>query len=81
MIIESVLTPVFVVINFLISLLPRFGALPEGFVNFLNLIGYGLNFVPKDVWIAFIVSVTLWKFGLIAWAIIEWIYKKLPGVS
>lgn len=81
MIVEGICNMIFGVVDFLIGLLPSFGGLPSWLQDFIDLIGYALNFVPRDVWIAFIGSLILWKFGLIAWSIIEWIYKKLPGVS
>lgn len=81
MILSAILLAVFAVIKVFIALLPSFGSAPSWLTDFSRLIGYAVNFIPNDVWVAFITSVALWKFGLIAWSIIEWIYKKIPGVS
>lgn len=81
MILEVILNMIFGVVEFFVSLLPTFGSVPGWAQDFAQLIGYALNFVPKDVWIFFIGSLVLWKFGLIGWSIVEWIIKKIPGVS
>lgn len=81
MIVEFIISAVLDCINWLISLLPSFDSLPNWLGDFLTLAGYALNFIPADVWIITLGNVALWKFGFIAWAIVEWVYKKIPGVD
>lgn len=81
MIIELLLTPIFFIVNGLISLLPKMGELPSWVNDFLNVVSTGLTIFPIDVWIFAIGSIVFWRFGLIAWSVVEWLYKKIPGVS
>lgn len=81
MIIQLLLMPIFALINMLLGFLPSIPALPDWITSLITLIGYGLIIVPADVWIATISVVSFWWFALIGWAVIEWIYKKIPGVS
>lgn len=81
MIIALILTPIFLLINSLISLLPQMEGLPSWVNDLATVIGYALNVVPVDVWVISIANIMFWNFGLIGWSIIEWIYKKIPGVD
>lgn len=76
-----ILLGIFEVVRFIISLLPDFSSMPSWLSEFLTMAGYALNFIPGDVWVITLANVALWKFGLIAWGIVEWVYKKIPGVS
>lgn len=81
MIIAALLTPVFLIVSFFIGLLPEMGSLPTWIDDLLTVVGYGLKLFPVDVWVFAISSVVFWRFGLIVWACIEWVYKKIPGVN
>lgn len=81
MIIEVLIRGVFTLINWLIGLLPDLSSLPSWITDFLNMVGYTLNFIPQDVWLITLANVGLWQLGLIGWACVEWVYKKIPGVS
>lgn len=46
-----------------------------------TILSYGLFFFPADIWVCVItLGVTMLTAGLV-WAIIEWSYKKIPGVD
>lgn len=81
MIIMLIVTPIFLLINSLIDLLPQMEGLPTWVNDLATVIGYALNVVPIDVWVFSIGNIIFWNFGLIGWSIIEWIYKKIPGVD
>ena len=81
MIIELFLTTVVAVIQSFLSLLPDIPALPDWFGACCTLLRYGLFFFPADVWFALIGYLIFKTVLLNSWALIEWIYKKIPGVS
>lgn len=67
-------------IAFIISLLPSVDT--NGVMSIGNeLLRYGLAFVPAECWATFIATVIVFEGIQFSWAIIEWIYKKIPGVD
>lgn len=82
MIIELSFAPLFLFFRFLISLIPSLsvanGSIGEGFYHF---VGIGLYFVGTGNFLLIIGSVIFWTTLQLSWAVIEWIYKKIPGVS
>lgn len=81
MILELILTPIFMILQGLISLLPSMPDMPDWITSTINLVSLGLWIFPRPVWVACIGSIAFWSFGQIGWRIIEWIYKKIPGVD
>jgi len=81
MIVELLLRPLFLLINSLISLLPRGISLPAWSSDAIAVLSSAMFFFPLDVWIVFIANVSFWLSAQFGWAVIEWVYKKIPGVS
>lgn len=54
---------------------------PMWFVHLVDLLRFPLSLFPADVWIFLLSYISLWSFIHLTWAIFEWIYKKIPGVS
>ena len=82
MIIEAILSPIFKLIEYLFGLI-RIGEikLPGWFGDTMGLIADAMMFFPVDVWVAVLANVGFWLTLQFTWAIIEWVYKKIPGVS
>lgn len=81
MIIELFCTPIFFLLNTIISLLPSGLTIPDWAISFIALLQKALFFFPPDV-LTTVVSVVVASYGAqFIWAIIEWVYKKLPGVE
>lgn len=55
--------------------------LPFGMGDTISLLGKAMMFFPVDVWAVVILNITFWLSIQFAWAIIEWIYKKIPGIN
>ena len=67
-------------IAFIISLLPNIDS--QGVINIGNdLLKYGLAFVPASCWATFLATVIAFEGFQFSWAVIEWLYKKIPGVD
>lgn len=81
MIVELICSPIFLIIRGLILLFPTAFTIPDWGMAFLDLLLKALYVFPADVWIVFISNVLFWYGALFAWAIIEWTYKKIPGVT
>ena len=81
MIIELVTSPIFVLIDSIIGLIPEGLVLPNFVSQTLELLKYPLSIFPVDLWVVIISNVTFWYGAQILWAIVEWVYKKIPGVD
>lgn len=55
--------------------------LPNWALQTLKLCKIGLGIFPADVWTICIGNGVFWLAVQFVWAIIEWIYKKVPGVD
>lgn len=81
MIIELLCTPVFALINFVISLLPTLYQVPDYMSATLDLLAKALYFFPADVFFVVIGNILTWQFIHLGWISIEWVYRKIPGVD
>ena len=85
MLIQMILTPIWSIINGLISLLGGFfGEFTWSVGNFdvlLDLFGYGVYFFGTTTLCMVVSNIAFWLTVDMVWAIVEWIYKKIPGVS
>lgn len=81
MIVEFLLTPIFGIVNFVCGLLPSIPSVADWSSQLAQIVSVGLAIFPRDVWVAVIGSVLFWWFAQIAWAIVEFAYKKIPGVE
>lgn len=85
MLIALIMKPFFIFINFLIATLGGFFGsyqfVNEGFEVLLDILGYGVYFMGFSTFNLVIGSIAFWFTVDIAWAVIEWIYIKIPGVN
>ena len=82
MLIELMLAPLWGLVGLVISLIPSLnctnGTILQGFFDFLRI---GLYFTGSIPFVLVLTNVLLWITVQIGWAIIEWIYKKIPGID
>ena len=81
MLIQLMMAPLMLLIKFLIDLLPVMATVPKSFVALLNIVGYGCAFIGTDFFLSILGNITFWLTTQLAWSIIEWVYKKVPGVK
>lgn len=81
MIIELLFSPIFSLIEIIINLLPNNIVIPNFISDTLELLKIPLSIFPIDLWIVIITNVVLWYSAQLIWSIIEWVYKKIPGVN
>lgn len=82
MIIEALFSPIFALIESIFALI-RIGEikLPGWMGDTMGLIADAMMFFPVDVWVVVLANVGFWLLIQFGWAIIEWVYKKIPGVN
>lgn len=81
MIIELLFDLIFGLVSLIISFFPTGYSLPNWFYSFYDVVSNALAFFPKPVFIIIISNVSFWLTVQMTWAIIEWIYKKVPGIN
>lgn len=82
MIIESIFLLIFKLIELIISLFPNINMIEGSGVNAtFTLVSYGLMWFPLDLWIAILANIIFWLSVQGGWIVIEWVYKKVPGVD
>lgn len=81
MFLELLLNPIFLLLEGLLSFLPDSFNMPGWISDAVSLINKALIFFPSDVWGVVVGSVVFWIGFQMTWAIIEWLYKKIPGVD
>lgn len=81
MLIQLMMAPLWVLVHALVDFLPVLSSVPIGFNALLDIIGYGCAFIGTDFFLAFIGNIVFWLTAQLGWAIIEWVYKKIPGIK
>lgn len=78
----ALLNPLFALIEWVLSVFDfENNNLPTWVDEFLSLIQKALFFFPIDVWVIVLINITFWLTLQFGWAILEWIYKKIPGIN
>lgn len=82
MIVEMLLYPIFALLELIISKFPT-GADTSlsGLSSLVSIMAKGFTFFPPNLWASCIASIMFWKTRALTWIIVEWIYKKIPGVE
>lgn len=82
MVVEALLNMIFGLVDVIIGLFPTLDVpVFNGLGGATTLLGYGLTFFPLDLWVALIGNIAFWLSVQLGWIVIEWVYKKVPGVD
>lgn len=81
MIIEALLTPIYNLIISLFDLFPQFPKFVYSLNSLFTFLQIANTLLPDGYLVKFLASVLIFKNFSIFWAVIEWIYKKIPGVD
>lgn len=81
MLIALIIAPFFELINVLVGLLPNSPSTNITLSNVIIFVRKGLYFTDTGVFNMVLVTVVTWTTIQLGWAVIEWIYKKIPGVD
>ena len=81
MIVQAILNVIMSPIFLLIDLLPGAVVTTLAYIEPPQIVKYGAYFFPLDVLNIVVTGFSLWYIVLLTWAVIEWIYRKIPGVN
>ena len=81
MLIELFFNPIFILINKLVGLIPVLPETGSWVGQTASMLAKPLSIFPTDIWVAIFVNVIAWLAIDFVWAIIEWAYKKIPGID
>lgn len=81
MLIQLMMSPMWFMVYALIGMFPVLESFPSGFGAVTNIIGYGCAIIGTDFFLSILGNIIFWLTVQLAWALIEWIYKKVPGVN
>jgi len=85
MLIEVLLFPIMLILREAINMIPIIGNFVDapdiGLSALIEIIGVGFYIFPAPLFFYFIANVTLWLGIQMLWAIIEWVYNKIPGIN
>ena len=82
MITELIFYPVFLLGKFVVGLFPQVSQ-STGEIGqvFIDLLATGMYFFGKNTFLLITGSIVFWFTVGLSWSVIEWCYKKIPGVS
>lgn len=81
MIIEKILDMMFAGTDLIISMLPTpIVEVLSGF-SVPDIVRHGVCFFPEDIILATVTAFIGWKTVFLTWAVVEWVYKKIPGIN
>lgn len=81
MIVEKIIDLFFLPINSIFALLPESFSIPILSIQIPQPLRYGACFFPMNIINMLLVSAISWYVIFISYAILEWSWKKIPGVS
>jgi hypothetical protein len=82
MLLKLIFSPIFALLNFILGLIPSISFL-QGFdiVGIFDIAVFTFVFFPFSVFSVIIGNVVFWLQVQGTWSIVEWVYKKIPGVN
>lgn len=81
MLISMIMAPFWLLIDLIISLLPVSETVAISIESLTKYISYALYMFGSEFFLTVIGMIVFWLSAQFIWAIIEWIYIKIPGVS
>ncbi len=81
MITQALLTIIFTLVSLIISLFPEIPSLNLDTETITSNLSIAFLFFPHDLWVLVIANIVFWLSSSFVWSVIEWIYKKIPGVE
>lgn len=76
-----IMAPFWLLIELIISLLPNSPGVVLNIGALLKYVSYGMYILGSQFFLTVIGMIVFWLSAQFIWAVIEWIYIKIPGVS
>lgn len=81
MIISTILDALKGVLSICFGFIPVIPVLPGWISSFVNLCTFPFKIIGPDILIVVFYDIEFWVLALQGWAIVEWVYKKIPGIK
>ena len=84
MIIAMLLRPIFALINLAVNRIPVLDIDVGSGVSLsalFEILGVAFYVFPASLFFMFIGNVVFWMSAHMAWAVVEWVYNKIPGIT
>lgn len=82
MLLEIVLSPLFMLIGAILDVIPSTFVQPDvDITDFITFMKVGFAVFPYDLFQVIVANVLFWLELQMVWAIVEWCYKKIPGIG
>lgn len=82
MIFVALLTIVFSIVDLIITFFPSYTTFSGTPISgFYDLVGIGLYFFGTAPFLLVMSSVVMWSAGELTWSLVEWLYRKIPGID
>lgn len=81
MIIEVICSALIGLAVMIIKFIPTIMTPIVGIPQASKILSYALWFFPIEIWLIAIANVSFWIVTGFSWTMIEWLYKKIPGVN
>lgn len=81
MIIKVLMAPFWLLIDLLISLLPSTVVQSLSMSSVFDILAKGVSVIGLSNFALFLGSAIFWYTVQLTWAVIEWLYKKIPGIN
>lgn len=82
MIIEGLFSLIFSFFEFILDLMPAYDFTWFDYESAtVALVANALVIFPLDLWLICVLNIVFFLTASLGWAVIEWIYKKIPGVD
>ena len=84
MIIALLLRPIFALLRFAVNQIPMLDIDVGSGVTLsalFEIMGVAFYVFPASLFFIFIGNVVFWMSAHMAWAVVEWVYKKIPGIN
>ncbi|MDR1617371.1 MAG: hypothetical protein LBR98_10325 [Syntrophomonadaceae bacterium] len=83
MLLKLIFDPIFSLLNLILQFIPKMesGEYLVDISGYVDVIVFVFVFFPASLFTALVGNVLFWLEVQLGWSVIEWIYKKIPGVS
>lgn len=81
MIVVAFFAPVVALIKSIVGMMPQVDNVPAWIGDATILLSKGIAFFGADIWYVIMANVGFWLTVQFGWSVIEWVYKKIPGVD
>lgn len=81
MLISLIMAPFWLLLDLIISLMPVGESFALSIESLTKYISYALYMFGSEFFLTIIGAIVFWLSAQLIWAIIEWVYIKIPGVS